>query len=295
MPDPDPVVTDPDDDGRTVFARLVGVLLLLFPPLLIYFLIAFWPRPVCDVDCQDATKPPVCAQVQTKLPEPEATATPAPTPESTAAPTPTPEATPADSAVAQELKRLNQRLDDEAKQWAPCAALYIPSKREFMLAADVRLLLLVMIAGALGAYVHAAQSYTTYIGNRKYKKQWTWWYVLRIPVGSALALFLYFTTRGGLITGTTPPDKTVDLNIFGIMSFAALAGLFSKQLIDKLGEVFSNFFKSDEDEKREDKYGDKKDQKPPSDGGGGAGGAASGSSGTSGTGTGTSGGTETGT
>jgi hypothetical protein len=176
-----------------------------------------------------------------------------------------------------------------AKQWAPCAALHLPSgKEEFKLVADVRLLILVLIAGALGAYVHAAQSYTSYIGNRKFKMQWTWWYILRIPVGSALALFLYFTTRGGLLTGTTPPSKTDDLNIFGIMSFAALAGLFSKQLIDKLGEVFSNFFKSDEDAKRKDKYG-----YPPPGGGAAAGGTTSGSSGSTGTATGTSGGTGT--
>ena len=287
MADPDPVVpgttgntstaTSPsaaggggagDDDGRTVFARLVGVLLLLFPPLLVYFLVALWPRPVCDIECKGIDQPSVCPAMQAdaaaaspaaKSSAPATTPAPASTPESTPTPTPTPADTAGDSDVAQEIKRLNQKLDDEAKQWAPCAALHLPflkkEDEEFRLAADVRLLLLVMIAGALGAYVHAAQSYTSYLGNQKYKKQWTWWYVLRIPVGSALALFLYFTTRGGLLTGTTPPSKTDDLNIFGIMSFAALAGLFSKQLIDKLGEVFSNFFKSEEDAKRKDKFG----------------------------------------
>lgn len=125
----------------------------------------------------------------------------------------------------------------------------------FKLDADVRLLILVLLAGALGSYVHAAQSFASYVGNAKFKATWTWWYVLRMPMGAALALFVYFAVRGGLLAaGTaTGPGAANDLNLFGIMSFSALAGLFSKQAADKLAEVFDTLFATKEDRKREDK------------------------------------------
>ncbi|MGB9181086.1 MAG: hypothetical protein WCB68_17775, partial [Pyrinomonadaceae bacterium] len=42
---------------------------------------------------------------------------------------------------------------------------------------EERLLLLVIAAGALGSYVHAATSFADYVGNRKFTSSWTWWYV----------------------------------------------------------------------------------------------------------------------
>jgi uncharacterized membrane protein YgcG len=317
MADPDPVTTGStttsEDDGRTWYARLVGGGLLLIPMLLVYLLVALWPRPQGSLLCDWQKKPQTQkAQGETAArdgagpeasPTPEAAAAAGETPPSEAAqPTESPadtESTPPEGSAdgtTQTADGENKNKENWAEQWAPCAAVR-PFTDEFRLVADVRILILVLLAGALGAYVHAAQSYASYIGNQKFKKQWTWWYMLRIPVGSALALFLYFTTRGGLLTGTTPPSETDDLNIFGIMSFAALAGLFSKQLIDKLAEVFSNFFKSEEDAKRSDKYDEDKGKggNPPPGGGGGAGGTTTGASGTTGTTTGTSGGASSGT
>jgi hypothetical protein len=45
-----------DDDGRTRLARLVGALLLLAPLLLIYLLIALWPRPQGSIQCEPANQ-----------------------------------------------------------------------------------------------------------------------------------------------------------------------------------------------------------------------------------------------
>ena len=115
--------------------------------------------------------------------------------------------------------------------------------------ADVRLLILVLLAGALGSYVHAAQSFASYVGNESFKTTWTWWYVLRIPIGAALALFVYFVVRGGLAGTATGPGAADDLNLFGIMAFSGLAGLFSKQAADKLAEVFDTVFATRENRK----------------------------------------------
>ncbi|HKI02741.1 MAG TPA: IPT/TIG domain-containing protein [Thermoanaerobaculia bacterium] len=128
----------------------------------------------------------------------------------------------------------------------------------FRLDPDVRLLILVLLAGALGSYIHAVQSFASYVGNSSFKSSWTWWYILRMPMGAALALFIYFVVRGGLLAAGTagPTGAANDLNIYGIMSFAGLAGLFSKQAADKLSEVFDTLFATKEDHKREDKLGE---------------------------------------
>jgi hypothetical protein len=127
----------------------------------------------------------------------------------------------------------------------------------FPLDADVRLLVLVLIAGALGSYIHAVQSFASYVGNASFKSTWTWWYILRLPMGAALALFIYFVVRGGLLAaGAATAAGANDLNLFGIMSFSGLAGLFSKQAADKLSEVFDTLFSTKEDRKREDKLGE---------------------------------------
>ena len=64
---------------------------------------------------------------------------------------------------------------------------------------DQRLIALVVIVGALGSFIHSATSFADYVGNRKFVESWTWWYLLRPFVGSALALALYFVVRAGLL------------------------------------------------------------------------------------------------
>jgi hypothetical protein len=121
---------------------------------------------------------------------------------------------------------------------------------------EERLLLLVIVAGALGSYVHAATSFADYLGNRKFTSSWTWWYVLRPFIGVVLALVIYFAIRGGfLLLVTNGATEAKDINPFGIGALAALTGMFSKQATDKLNEVFSTLFKSspgEGDDKRED-------------------------------------------
>ena len=43
---------------------------------------------------------------------------------------------------------------------------------------ELDLLLLVLLAGFLGSFLHAAQSYSEYVGNRELKRSWAWWYSL---------------------------------------------------------------------------------------------------------------------
>ena len=131
--------------------------------------------------------------------------------------------------------------------------LYVFWKREPIqyVSDDVRLLLLVMVAGGLGSFIHAATSFVDYVGNRRFVSSWTLWYVMRPLIGSTLALILYVAVRGGLLSATAGSQS---VSPFGVVAIAALAGMFSKQATDKLNELFSTLFKTSEgDSARKDK------------------------------------------
>jgi hypothetical protein len=106
---------------------------------------------------------------------------------------------------------------------------------------DTALLLLVIVASALGSYVHAVTSFTDYVGNRRLATSWMWWYVLRLFVGIALAVLFYFAVRGGFFAADATTEQ---VNPFGMAALAGLVGLFSKQATDKLREVFDTLFRT---------------------------------------------------
>ena len=116
-------------------------------------------------------------------------------------------------------------------------------------APDLRMLLTVIIAGTIGSLIHTLTSFGDYVGNRRLSTSWMWWFVLRTPIGIALAIVSYLILRGGLIVPTLQAPKdgdlqgaTVLLNPYGVAAFAALAGMFSRQATDKLREVFETVF-----------------------------------------------------
>lgn len=113
---------------------------------------------------------------------------------------------------------------------------------------DQGLILLAILAGALGSYLHAAQSFAAYVGNRTAKRSWVWWYLLRAPIGASLGVLFYFVVRAGLTTGVTDA-----VSAYGVVAFSALAGMFSKQATDKLAEVFDTLFKTQQPAEYKDK------------------------------------------
>ena len=119
--------------------------------------------------------------------------------------------------------------------------------------ADTALLVLVVVTSAIGGFVHAATSFSTYVGNGRLHRSWVWWYLLRSFIGVALAVSFYFAVRGGLLSAQVSGDS---INPYGIAALAALVGLFSKQATDKLREVFETMFRTAEgygDDERKDK------------------------------------------
>jgi len=103
------------------------------------------------------------------------------------------------------------------------------------------LLVLALLMGAIGGYIHAATSFVSYIGNREFKASWGWWYGLRAFIGAALALVLYLAFRAGFLTAGS---STAVVDPYGVAAISALAGLFSKQATDKLEEIFNTAFRT---------------------------------------------------
>ncbi len=104
------------------------------------------------------------------------------------------------------------------------------------------LLVLAIVAGALGSFVQASLAFVYWVGNRKLEVAWIWWYGFRLLSGAVLALIVYLGIRGGLFGSQ---NASTEVNAYGTAAFASLVGLFSKQAIAKLGEVFNTLFRTD--------------------------------------------------
>ena len=114
---------------------------------------------------------------------------------------------------------------------------------------ETRLIIIVLLAGALGSYIHAIKSLADFLGNRTLIASWFWWYITRPFLGMTLALVFYAALRGGLLVGTPADVKFV--NPFGAFTVAALVGMFADKATQKLGELFDTLFRTEE--KRSDK------------------------------------------
>lgn len=255
---------------------LGGFLLLVFS--LIFIMIGLWPPALPNPDTARAdriqaektfddktklyndakkqTEPaatpphaPASSPAKNKVAQPSGAA---PAPSDTAASAP-PGVTAAAPAAEDLLQQSGQALDDAAadlreKREAEKEANDTNVNTWFIVRMnrELDLLFLVLLAGTLGAFLHTAQSYSDYVGNRTLKKSWAWWYSLRPFIGAGLALVFYAAVRGGVLAITTGSNaKASELNPFGVVSVAAMVGMFSKAATTKLGEVFDTLFKSD--------------------------------------------------
>jgi hypothetical protein len=119
-------------------------------------------------------------------------------------------------------------------------------------APDRQMLFTVMMSGALGSLVYSLTSFADYVGNKELSANWVWFFILRVPIGIAIALLFYFIIRGGILiptvqvqspaVATNASNATLYVNPYSIAAFSALAGMFSRQATDKLAAVFDAVF-----------------------------------------------------
>src|SRR5215213_1972467 len=104
---------------------------------------------------------------------------------------------------------------------------------------ETRLLLLVMLAGAIGSLMHALRSLYWYTGNRMMVWSWVAFYLLLPLTGAILATIFYFVVRGGFFSSQASFETT---SPFGFAALSALVGLFSPQATLKLKEIAETIF-----------------------------------------------------
>lgn len=120
------------------------------------------------------------------------------------------------------------------------------------ISADLRLLAVVVLIGALGGQIHALRSFAAYVGNRKLITSWLIQYLLMPFEGASLALVFYLVICAGFFSANS---TTQNMNVYGFAGLAGLVGLFSNMAVKKLkdmAEQLLGFPEKQEDPVRED-------------------------------------------
>ena len=109
----------------------------------------------------------------------------------------------------------------------------------FSISDEGQLLLVVVLAGALGGQVRSLRSFAWYVGNKELKRSWLTQYILTPFVGAILATISYFIIRGCFC----PANSTVQqINIYGFAGLASLVGIASEPIALKLKQVANTLF-----------------------------------------------------
>ncbi|MHC4326226.1 MAG: hypothetical protein ACYSUX_18300 [Planctomycetota bacterium] len=103
--------------------------------------------------------------------------------------------------------------------------------QEIAISVELRLLAVVVFAGALGGQIHSLRSFASYVGNRRLKVSWLVRYFLMPFVAASLALVFYFVIRAAFFTANT---TTQNMNVYGFAGLSGLVGLFSTMAVNKL-------------------------------------------------------------
>src|SRR5205085_11013356 len=93
-------------------------------------------------------------------------------------------------------------------------------------------LLLVLLAGALGGTLYSLVSLSWYIGNREFKWSWVPSYIVRPLTAASLACIFFLTLVTGVWTDQTGTNQ------LWMLRLTALVGLSSKQGYEKLKAIF---------------------------------------------------------
>lgn len=104
---------------------------------------------------------------------------------------------------------------------------------------EIRLFVIVALAGSLGGLMHSTRSAAWYVGHGGLKWRWVPYYLVTIALGAGLASVFYLVIRGGVFTGKA---TSADVNPYGFAAIAALVGLFTEQALVMLKRIASQVF-----------------------------------------------------
>jgi hypothetical protein len=210
---------------------VVSLYLTVFAALLLYLLVALWPVPT-----PSGKEPPGETEQRADDGNPRSGAIPQqktsqiPTDPSTT-PLQTVPQTPIEKPIIKNSsKKSSPTVEKQKKQMEP---VFIFCWR-WNIADEVRLLMLVIVAGALGSLVHGLRSVYWYVGQRELVWSWIAKYLMLPFTGSVLAVLFYFVVRGGFFS---PEAGFAETSPFGFAALAAMVGMFSEQAVLKLKEI----------------------------------------------------------
>jgi len=184
--------------------------------LLLYLLVRLWPHPTPSTEAPKET--PGAAATAKAPPAPGAGGT----------------CKQREAFARWELTEPGKRLPFDPE----CVTLF--ASFDVLIWNEQRLLLLILIAGALGGFVRGVRSLYWFVGNRSLVVSWVLMYFLLPIAGALISLFLYLLLRGGLFS---PQASVAETSPFGFVSIAALAGMFSGSAAEKLKDMFEMLFK----------------------------------------------------
>lgn len=110
--------------------------------------------------------------------------------------------------------------------------------------AELRILLLVVVSAALGSMVHGSLAFGWHNARASFNPSWNWWYVLRLPTGIGIAIFFYCVVRAGFMPVNLSASELSNFNAFAIAAVSALAGMFSRDAMKTLAEIFRSRYSS---------------------------------------------------
>ena len=120
----------------------------------------------------------------------------------------------------------------------------------FSISNEACLILIVVLAGALGGQVRSLRSLAWYTGNKELKKSWLLQYILSPFVGATLAIVTYFVIRGGFVSAGSTTQQS---SVYVYAGIASIVGIASEPVALKLKQVAESLFT---------KPGEGKDSKP---------------------------------
>jgi hypothetical protein len=112
---------------------------------------------------------------------------------------------------------------------------------------DLSNALVTAFGAGVGSEITTILGYLEHASEKKdFERAYAPWYVGRPLMGFLLGLVFYFLLRGGLlaVAPSTSAAKPEDLNPAALAGLGGLVGLFSKNAIEKLRELFNTLFSS---------------------------------------------------
>jgi hypothetical protein len=104
------------------------------------------------------------------------------------------------------------------------------------------LILIVVLAGALGGQVRSLRSLAWYVGNKELKKSWLLQYVLSPFVGATLSTVTYLVIRGGFISAGSTVGQSSVRGVYVYAGIASIVGIASEPVALKLKQVAESLF-----------------------------------------------------